>query len=109
MKAKYWIPRPAGRMIAVASLFAVLQPALALEINNNAGTDLKAALKCGSGTHKLEIPAGQSEGFEGDPSDRCKYAITAKKGSLKCEGSVNAASGLQVSLKHGKLACQSYN
>lgn len=99
----------AKKGVVLAVLLAVLQPAFGLEINNNTDLALTAAIKCKtSGKHALDIGPKQATGFEGDPSDACKYDIAANKGKLKCSGNINAASGLQVSAAAKKLVCQSY-
>lgn len=90
----------------IAGLLAMLQPAFALEINNNASAILVVSIKeCSKHPIKTEIPPGQVYGCTyGECTGTCSYSIKAS-GNKKCKGTIDAGSGLQVDKG---LTCKPY-
>lgn len=109
MEKTYSVLHPAAKKaIVLAGLFAILQPAFGLEINNNTGSTVTASISNCPLSNKVDISPHQSYGAEGDPSATCNYSIVAEGGKKKCSGKINAASGLQVDDGQKQLNCASY-
>lgn len=82
----------------IAGLFAMLQPAFALEINNNTSEILRISIKECPKQHpiKTDIPPGQVYGCTyGECTGTCSYNIKAS-GNKPCKGTIDAGGGLQV-------------
>lgn len=96
--------------VIAVGLFAAVNPAFAVEINNNSGAVLNVSIKgCSDQPIFIKIRPSQTYGcVAGEQcSGTCTYSIQSS-GSKSCSGEIDAGAGAGLQVDPG-LSCKPYN